>query len=66
MKTLFTANQAVTLGAKPKQVKMDMRDLDETTLIMVKHALHNLGIGKYVELEFDDEHAFLRIFELEA
>jgi hypothetical protein len=64
MKTLFTAKEAMVLECKSKQVKMDITD--ETTLIMVKHALHNLGIGKYVELEFDEDCALLRIFELEG
>lgn len=59
--------KSLTVEGEPrgqmKQVQMDKRDLDETTLIMIQFAFQQLGLSDYIELMSEENAVFLRIYE---
>ena len=60
MKTLLTSREA---NGKEKQVKLANFDLDN--FLMLKHGIKYLGLSDYIEMEYDKDIAYLRIYERE-
>lgn len=61
MKILLTSREA---NGKEKQVKLANFDLGD--FLMLKHGIKQLGLSDYVEMEYDQDTACLRIYEREG
>ena len=62
MKTLLTKAEAMEKGIEARQVATDIRDCDQTTVALIKAALHLFKLGNHIELNFNDTDMIMRVW----